>query len=73
MEQAELHRRRLILEEVKKQQPIEDNSRFLFDNVTGIPISVKNAGGNEKEAVNIKSGKFKNKLQVDDTQAEVSE
>lgn len=49
----------MIQEEVKKQQPIIDNSRFFFDNVTGIPMSVKDAGALEKEAINVRAGRFK--------------
>ena len=55
-----------VQEEKKKQMQeylekvhITDNKVFLFDNVTGkpVPLSVA-AGDNEKEMVNVRAGRF---------------
>ena len=42
--------------------PVFDNSQYLFDTVTGKPITLKDAGATDKEAIAIRNCRFRNKM-----------
>ena len=57
--------------EILKRKNIEDNSVFLFDNLTGKPVNLIRAQEDYKEAKDIRKHKFAKKLEIQPVGAEL--